>query len=417
MAHWISLRCKGSRTTSPSIAGLRSKSFELRLRGAKVAMWSSQRYLSEGKENGTSQSVLDSAIAQIELVLDQNDRIPAILSLKHFSLRSRVSYEFLRNVVERKETNDRQGVDTYRYFNVRKKSGGARTISVPHPQLLIAQKWLAINILSKLSASNYSFAFSPGSSIVECAKKHVESAWLVKMDVKDFFGSISEIDIYRQFRKLKYQPLVAFELSRIVTWPKSPAVHSPRWELNSIRSTIAPYIRSEIGCLPQGAPTSPMLSNLVANTLDEKLSDVADRFGVRYTRYCDDLAFSTRRKSFDRAQAKNLIKMATMAMLPLGFSPNEKKTVVIPPGARKQILGLNVNGPTPTLSKEFKSKIRQHLFYLMKNGPATHASNRNFDTIWGLKRHLYGLADYAFMVEAEYGKEIKSALSSIHWPV
>ncbi|MDB0510591.1 reverse transcriptase family protein [Ralstonia solanacearum] len=380
-------------------------------------MWSSQRYLSEGKKSGAAQLVIDNAISQIELVLDQNNNIPAILSLKHFSLRSRVGYKFLRSVVERKEENDKQGVQVYRYFNIRKKSGGTRTISIPHPQLLIAQKWLATNVLSKLSASNYSFAFSPGSNIVECAKKHIEANWLVKMDVKDFFGSISEIDVYRQFRKLKYQPLVAFELSRIVTWPKSPRVDLPRWELDSVRSSIGSYIHTEIGCLPQGAPTSPMLSNLVANALDEELSRVANKFGVRYTRYCDDLTFSTRRKSFDRNQAKALIEAATMTMLPLGFSPNEKKTVVIPPGARKQVLGLNVDGPVPTLSKEFKSKIRQHLFFLKKNGPAAHAADREFDTIWGLKRRLYGLADYAFMVEPEYGKHVKSALSSINWPV
>ena len=77
------------------------------------------------------------------------------------------------------------------------------------------QRWIAAHILNPLPVHHCSFAFKPGSSIIKCAARHTGARWLVKMDIAGFFSSISEIQVYRVFLSLGYQPLVAFELARL----------------------------------------------------------------------------------------------------------------------------------------------------------------------------------------------------------
>ncbi|CBJ36229.1 protein of unknown function [Ralstonia solanacearum CMR15] len=136
-----------------------------------------------------------------------------------------------------------------------------------------------------------------------------------------------------------------------------------------------------------------------------------------FTRYADDLTFSSRDETLGRAACRELIGEVGDLLRQRGFNPKHKKTVVVPPGARKVVLGLNVDGDAPRLPKEFKSKMRQHLYYLRTAGPAAHAAKRSFDTVWGLQRHLRGLADFAHMVEPEYGSELLRALQAVSWPV
>lgn len=373
-------------------------------------MWSSQQYVALGSELGCSQELLERAVDQIESVIDPSPHPPALLTLGHLALRSEVSHASLRRFVA-------HDPDAYRSFGIRKRSGGVRIIHVPEPQLLKVQRWLARHILNKVQVHQRSFAFAPDTSIVNCAAKHCGSQWLVKLDVRGFFGSISELQIYRVFRSLNYQPLIAFELARLCTF--APA-SSPRYQLGNWRNwkeyKIEAYSHRGQGYLPQGAPTSPMLSNLAMRELDDILMRIGGKYGVYYTRYSDDMTFSTRSKAFSRRRAKDLIIEVRDSITSAGLRLNGGKTTIVPPGARKVVLGLIVDGTEPTLPREFRSLLRQHLHYLERFGPVFHAQIRNFDTVSGMRRHIRGLIDFANMVDPLYASHLLEKFDRIAWP-
>lgn len=263
-----------------------------------------------------------------------------------------------------------------------------------------------------------SFAFSPNSSIVRCAKRHCGAKWLIKMDVTNFFGSISEIQVYHVFREIGYSPLVSFEMARLTTClTKNYSRYSlPQWQSRNRNMVITEYRHPLIGHLPQGAPTSPMLSNLVMRAHDAEIKIVADVFGVTYTRYSDDIAFSAR-NDFSRRRSRHLIREVKSILVQSGFRINNTKTVVVPPGARKIVLGLNVDSSIPRLPKDYRSNLRQHLYYLNKLGPVAHRDRRDFESMLGMKHHIRGLIDFARMVDSVFGQEMQRRFDHVPWPV
>lgn len=376
-------------------------------------MWSPHHYRAVAKQKGLSDETVQAAIEQIEAVEEGELGLPAILSLNHLATRSRVPYLYLRNVVARYEKN------TYRKFSINKRSGGRRFIHAPEAPLAHVQKWINTYILRHVPVHKASFAFSPGASIYKCAARHCGARWLIKMDITGFFESVSEIQVFRCFKALGYQPLVAFELSRIVTvgpLGQSPRHRDPVWKIREHNTSIPDYSALALGYLPQGAPTSPMLSNIVMKSLDEKIVCVARKAGLIYTRYSDDLTFSTTDKGFGRLAASEFVHTVNSLLSASGFRPQHRKTKVVPPGSRKVVLGLNVEGEKPKLRREFKDNLRMHLYYLMKHGPVEHAKERDFETIWGMKSHVRGLIDYAKMVEPNYSIDMLKKFNSVSWP-
>ena len=172
-----------------------------------------------------------------------------------------------------------------------------------------------------------------------------------------------------------------------------------------------------MGSLPQGAPTSPMLANLAVRNMDEALSRCASEIGVRYTRYADDLTFSTTDKAFGRARAKQLIGLVYRAISERGMSANLAKTSISSPGSRKVVLGLLVDGETPRLTRRFKHNLRMHLHYIChpKFGPAKHAATRGFASVEGLRQHLLGLIAHASQIEPAYAASAKEAFRRAKW--
>lgn len=384
-------------------------------------MWSSQHYRIDAKEHGLSKETINAAISQAIAVVDGPHKLPAILTLGHLAKRTGVDYVTLRDLVTGAYRQP------YRHFKIRKRVDGPektiryRNISVPSPDLYRAQRWIAVYVLRSLPVHVASHAFSPGSNIVKCAEKHCGAKWMVKLDISDFFGSISEMQVYRVFLGLGYQPLVSFEMARLCTYrPRRdtpPEFVSPRFQIPSGRvikrnRVIESFNHPYMGNLPQGAPSSPMLANLAMRDIDEKLLAIANSFGLHYTRYSDDLTFSTR-NDFDRQKASLLIQEVAKLLIRRGLMLNRQKTAVIPPGARKIVLGLLVDGDMPRLSRPFKDKIRQHLYYLEKFGPDKHVSMRGFDSVGGFFRHLKGLIDFAHMVEPQYAREAYTRLCAI----
>jgi RNA-directed DNA polymerase len=249
---------------------------------------------------GISQQVVQRAIEQAEVAERQG--LPAILTIRHLAHLTGADYKYLRSIIARAH-------DGYTPFTIRKRSGGQRLIAAPEPQLLAVQRWIARQVLLNRQVHPASTAYARGASPLACAKRHIGARWLVKLDIHDFFESISERRVYFAFRECGYQPLVAFELARLCTrvHPAHHPVIEPEWfSYRRHEGIISLYANGQIGHLPQGAPTSPMLSNLVSRPLDELLDRLAHRNGLIYTRYSDDLVFSTGR-DLTRRHIKTLL--------------------------------------------------------------------------------------------------------------
>ena len=377
-------------------------------------MWSSHSYKTEGIKLGRAVCLLEDSIEQIETVFEIDDQLPSLLTLKHLSERTKISLEQLRAYVTRSDK------EAYAKFSIAKRSGGRRFIKVPAPPLNYVQKWIHQHILEPIPAHKASYAFIKNKSIKDCAIQHCGAKWLIKLDIVNFFETISEIQVFKVFNSLGYQPLVSFELARLCTIA-SPE-HSPRklyknWWATKKYKAITEYDQILLGYLPQGAPSSPLLSNLVMRECDVKVASIAKKYNLKFTRYSDDIILSTRSSEFSRKIAKEVIKEVNHILSKQGYLPHFKKTKIIPVGAKKIVLGINVDGPVPRLQKEYKDRIKQHLYYLKKVGPVDHVLTRGFDSIWGFKAHLRGMIDYANMIEPNYAKDRLDEFNAINWPV
>lgn len=372
---------------------------------------SPQQYKAEGHASEIDPAVLNNATTAMQCIASVNPQIFPLLTLKHLSFQTEVSYGFLRKVVARE-------AGRYRHIYFRKKVPGRRNvrmISIPEDQLLACQKWISENILKFGPPHQDSYAYHPGSNPVYAAWVHTESKWLIKVDIQDFFHAISEHKVYKVFRSLGYSRLVSFELSRLCTMSCERCEADTAAE-KYVEATIEHYYSPGVGILPQGAPTSPMLSNLVMKRFDAKLALLAGDNAMRFTRYADDIVFSCK-DDRSRKEINRVKRFILKALNDEGFRPNLRKTKVRGPGARKVVLGIFVNGKHLRLPREYKDKIRQHLHYLTHPdfGPASHAAARK-TSISRIYHHVFGLICWAKAVEPSFGVQAIETFNSVNWP-
>lgn len=373
---------------------------------------SSQRYRDEGLQLGVDDTVLDQAVTTIERIQQTDPRITPVLTLRHLSELTGVSYGYLRGVVTRRE------IDTYKQFLLSKRIPGRsrhRLISIPPPLLKYVQQWITKNILRYTRPANVSFAYHPDCRPIYAARRHCGCKWLLKIDIEDFFHNITESKVSKIFFSIGYPRLLAFELARLTTFVPNDALRlgfdpAMRW------TTIASYQFPHEGVLPQGAPTSPMLSNLAMRNLDSRLATLAAQSGMCYTRYSDDLTFSCK-KADSRAIIQRVKRQVLLELSAAGLHHNRRKTVIRGPGTRRIVLGMLVNGPFPRLPNSFKNLLRLHIYYLTSSthGPSRHARYRK-TSVSSLYNHIRGLISWAEMVEPEYGAELLIQFKSADWP-
>ncbi len=335
------------------------------------------RYLADGKASGAPETALRAAIARIAET-DAHDAAP-ILSLGHLAHLSGAPYLYLRQIVQRV-------IDPYADITRVKKTGGARPISAPEPVLMDVQRIILQRALEGLPQHPASFAYRKRRSIVMCAQRHVGARWLLKFDLHDFFGWISERRVYEVFRSRGYPALVSFELARLCT----RSFLAGGWRMHGRRYTAVPsYDVGRIGHLPQGGPTSGALANAVATPLDEALYRLSYQAGFTYTRYSDDLVLSTA-APFNRAIASSVIGAVRKTVADQNFRLHAKKTRVVPPCARHIDLGLVVGDDNVRLTREFRRKIQVHVRGVSKFGLMVHADYRRFRSVLAFINHVEG---------------------------
>ncbi|MCM8528129.1 MAG: retron St85 family RNA-directed DNA polymerase [Lentisphaeraceae bacterium] len=237
----------------------------------------------------------------------------------------------------------------YRKHEIPKKTGGKRMLHVPSRSLKKVQKKILNNLLYKEKLHPCSYAYRKGKSIVDNAKVHCGKAVIIKMDIRDFFPSVKAEKVNLLFLKLGWDQEASDKLTELCTWENG---------------------------LPQGAPTSPALSNIILYKLDKNLFSMAQGLGASYTRYADDLTFSLIED--DPAKVRSIIKLTQLAVEKEGFRINFKKGKinVLRNHQHQKICGVTVNSAKPTLSRKERRKLRAVKHHLENNRPATMTENQ-----------------------------------------
>ena len=229
---------------------------------------------------------------------------------------------------------------SYRLYK-RKKKRGFRIITAPNPELKRLQgeflSYLNKEYKNVFDSNKHITGFVPGSSIQDNAKPHLSSEWILNLDIKDFFPSITEELLVSEFYKnLDFKGFTPEQLGKLTCYN---------------------------GKLPQGSPASPAIANLVAlRLIDPTIIEVAEMFGFKYTRYADDLTFSISRK-LDRNYVKKfadyIIEFVNKSQI---FKINPTKINIKHSSQRQMVTGIVVNNQDFSVSKPVRNKLRAILY-------------------------------------------------------
>lgn len=322
----------------------------------------------ECKSHRKSSEYTQKYLAYAKNLFDNN--LPIISSPEHFSLLVGLEHQYVCNMAH---ASDR----FYRHFSIPKSNGKMRDIDEPLPDLKFVQTWILHNILEKCQISDYAKAYFKGRTLKHNARFHRAQKIVVTMDIKDFFPSISVKDVTNIFENMGYFHNLSCFLAYLCC-------------LNDV--------------LPQGAPTSPYLSNLRMIGLDDKISKYTSSRNIRYTRYADDLTFS------GDFNPHHIINDISRIIFSEGFSINSEKTRVARSSARQEVTGIIVNSHMQ-LSKEKRKNIRQQVYYIKKFGLDSHLE-RIEENRSNYLNHLLGQINFALFVNPK-DKEMKEYFNTI----
>ena len=223
----------------------------------------------------------------------------------------------------------------YREVHVAKRGGGYRILACPSLPLRAVQRWVLRNILDRLAVADCATGFVRSKGIARNVEQHLGNRYLLCMDIADFFGSVPYAHVQQVFRSIGYARGVAGALAQLCT---------------------------RRGALPQGAPTSPALSNLVSIRMDRRLTGLCGRHNVTYTRYADDFAFSAR----SPGRLARVAPTIRAIVADEGFELNEGKTRFAGPRRQRRVTGLILRDDGYGISREQKRLLRAmvHRFHV-----------------------------------------------------
>ena len=282
-------------------------------------------------------------------------------------------------------------VTHYRTFAIPKKSGGTRYISAPMPQLKAMQDWILRKILIRLPVHEAAHGFVPERSIITNAAVHRDPEFVLSMDLKDFFPTLTFRRVKGIFRSMGYLEGIATILALICTEAPRQAM-----KLSDPETKEEKWVHVAVGprCLPQGSPASPMLTNLASLRLDRRLTGFAQKHGLRFSRYADDLTLSAPKgATHQTAWLQNIV---TKIVESEGFHVHPTKTKLMGRGDRQEVTGLVVNEDiAPRVPSEIKDMLRAAI-HNQEEGKALY-ENENLHT-------LLGYASFVYSAQPEKGK-------------
>ncbi|EAR53624.1 putative reverse transcriptase [Photobacterium sp. SKA34] len=236
----------------------------------------------------------------------------------------------------------------YKEFKIKKRSGGFRTISQPSKDVKIYQYAIIENVLNNLSIHDSATAYRKGKSIYHNAFPHKDSMWILKLDFKDFFHSI---------RPEHLKSYLLDEIKGISSIEVDILNHYLFWMDKTDRKLK----------LSIGAPSSPIVSNIIMYKFDENVSNICSKFNVIYTRYADDLTLSANSRECLLETEKELKALVEETQIPL-LVLNDKKRVLIGEHKSKRITGVVITHESKLSVGRYKRKKVKAMLHLYANG-------------------------------------------------
>lgn len=283
----------------------------------------------------------------------------------------------------------------YHRFTIAKRDGSERPIWAPCKKLKAAQRWVLRNIVEKLLIHGAAHGFTAGCSVLSNARQHTNSRIVVKLDIRGFFPTVTLPRVRGVFRRAGYRDQLATLLALLCT-------EAPREVVEQNGQTY--YIALGPRCLPQGAPTSPALTNALCLRLDRRLTGLAHQLGWRYTRYADDMTFSLPAGHTGAPRLGTLLGIVQRIVEEEGFRLHPDKTHVARASSRQKVTGLVVNGDgVPRVSRKLRRELRAAAHRLKHGKPLKEGES--------LAR-LAGYAAYIHMSDPQRGAALLAAFKS-----
>lgn len=348
------------------------------------------KIIETARDRKKSEKYINEIISYV-MTLEKND-YPIVFTLEHFAELMKIQSNFLRWLLEYEKeypglkfyeslfTGTRLN-QKYNKFNISKRKGGIRLIVSPQEDLKFIQKWILHNILEKYILTDNCTGFRKGKSTKDNAIPHANAQLILKVDLLRFFDSIEEKRIFGCFKKMGYNGNLAFDFARLCT-----ISHDENYWKHLQRHEIEELNQKRIGrnsrVLPQGAPTSPALANIIASKMDIRFASLGKKLNFIYTRYADDLTFSI--KEDGELPTLSVIKGIISEE---GFIINDKKTRYSKRGKSQYVTGLTVTNGV-NLSKKHRKEIHRHLYFCKKYGVENHLKKN--------KKELFGFNSISF---------------------
>jgi hypothetical protein len=289
-------------------------------------------------------------------------------------------------------------VDTgthYKRWLVPKRDGSPRLISAPKPDLKKAQRWIMREVTEHLPVHGAAHGFLAGRSIVTNAAVHAGARVVVKLDIRGFYPTVTMRRVKGLLRRAGLTEQVATVMAQLAT-------ESPRDEVVTHGKTH--YVATGPRSLPQGAPTSPSITNALCFRLDCRLSGLARKLGCRYTRYADDLTFSWHGATSHVGQ---LLSAVGRIVRSEGFEIHAKKTRVMRKGARQKVTGLIVNAAADRPAARVPRKTVRALRAAIKNRELGRPGKGES------LEQLKGMAAFVMMTDPVRGKQFMARIDAL----
>jgi len=331
-----------------------------------------------------------------------NIRVPAIATVGALAALLKVSAEQLDWLVDLRQSHEQEAnarLRHYRYAVIRKSDGSARLLEAPKPRLKAIQRRILADILVRVPVHARAMGFVRGRSCLGAAGIHAGEAVVATFDLRRFFPSIARPRVYGLFRALGYPWAVAWRLAGLCTTVTRRAI------LGRLPEGEEAYCMPH---LPQGAPTSPALANLLAWRLDQRLDGLARAAWANYTRYADDLAFSG-----DAAFAAGLGRFGRTVeriVAEEGFTLYRAKTRAMPRQRRQSVVGIVVNAHCNVSRTDFDT-----LKAILHNCVRRGAAGQNRAGVADFRRHLDGRVTWVEQVNPARGAKLRALFHRIAW--
>lgn len=275
--------------------------------------------------------------------------------------------------------NPNHAFHRYHQFKIKKKSGGYRQITTPRNRSFMMLLQSVNEILKAMyTPSDYAMGFTEERSVVTNAAVHKGQNYVFNIDLKDFFPSVEQGRVLKRLTlaPFKFPPQIALIISGLCSMrvKREKPVENKQHDLD----------RQFAYVLPQGAPTSPIITNMICDTLDRRLAGLAKRFGLHYTRYADDITFSSMHYVYSgngefRKELARIIERQ-------GFTVNEEKTRLQKLGGRQEVTGIIVSDKL-NVTKKYVREIRS-LLYIWEKYSYSAAMSRFLPKYKAEKGHI-----------------------------